>query len=305
MESMITLCSGLMVLLGVAALAIQFLLRQKDMLVADSGIKENSTTIFFGIIVVLNIIDFLYYYFWQLNLYDYYENMLFVVNNALWTLLVYYFIEFERKFARLAKDRYIGIAFGIIVAVELLLDLSMSFDFIPISYKAYYTVYLVINGCILLFVAIKCSQYTVKILHTNLGISKGIILLYDAAFLFDCLEDTLISLYYRSGGNYIIGEDLVSIFIWFILSGTNLYFVWKSCRPEQNAEKNLAKAANRYGFSESERAVAALLLEGKSNVQIADALSMSESAVKVHNHRLYKKLAVENRVQAVNKLRNS
>lgn len=76
MESVITLCYGLSVLLGVAALAIQLLLRQKDMLVVDSGIKETSTSIFFSMIVLLNIIDFLYYYFWQVRLYSY-ENLLF------------------------------------------------------------------------------------------------------------------------------------------------------------------------------------------------------------------------------------
>lgn len=298
MESIITLCYGMTVLLGVAALAIQLLLRQKDMLVADSGIKENNTTIFFVMIAALNIIDFLYYYFWQVKLYNY-ENIMLAVDNAFWTVLAYYFIEFERKFARRPRERYMGIVFSFIVAGNLVLD------FVNISDKAYYTVYLLLGGIVWLFISVKGTQYTVRIFHTSLGINRGVILLYDAAFLFECVEDALLSLYYRSGGDYMIGEDLVSILIWLILSSTNLYLVWKSCRRDSTFEEGLNLAAKRYGFSDGERAVAALLLEGKSNVQIADALAMSESAVKVHNHRLYKKLEVENRVQAVNKLRNS
>ncbi len=297
MENMITLCYGLTVLLGVAALAIQLLLRQKDMLVADSGIKENGTTVFFSMIVILNIIDFLYYYFWQVRLYDY-EDIMFIVDNAFWTVLAYFFIEFERRFAGQARARGLGVVFGLIVAGNVVLDL------VNISDKAYYTFYLLLSGIVWLFVIANCTRYTIKIFHMNLGINRGVILLYDAAFLFECVEDALLSLYYRSGGDYIIGEDLVSILIWLILSSTNLYLVWKSCRTDKNFEEDLNLAAKRYDFSDGERAVAALLLEGKSNVQIADELAISESAVKVHNHRLYKKLGVENRVQAVNKLRN-
>lgn len=297
MESMITLCYGLTVLLGVAALAIQLLLRQKDMLVADSGVKENSTTIFFVMIVVLNIVDFLYYYFWQVKLYNY-ENALFVVDNALWTLLAYYFIEFQRKLAGQDKGYRLGLVFGLIAAGNVVLDL------IHISDRAYYTLYFLTGAAVWLIIAVKGSQYTIKIFRTRPSINKGVILLYDGAFLFECVEDAFVSLYYRNGGGYIIGEEFLSILIWLILSSTNLYFVWKSCQAEQESVGDLTSAAKRYGFSDSEKAVAALLLEGKSNVQIADELAMSESAVKVHNHRLYKKLDVENRVQAVNKLRN-
>lgn len=216
----------------------------------------------------------------------------------MWTLLAYYFIEFERKFAGEPGERHIGMIFAIIAAGDIVLDL------INISDKTYYTAYLLLGSAVWLFLLIKCTRYTVKIFKRNVGTGGRAILFYDAAFLFASVEDTLISLYYRSGGDYIIGEEILSILLWLILSAVNLYFVWKSCRAEKTNETDLAIAAERYGFSDGESAVAALLLEGKSNVQIADELAISESAVKVHNHRLYKKLGVENRVQAVNKLRN-
>ena len=168
MESIITLCYGMTVLLGVAALAIQLLLRQKDMLVADSGIKENNTTIFFVMIAALNIIDFLYYYFWQVKLYNY-ENIMLAVDNAFWTVLAYYFIEFERKFAGQPRERYMGIVFSLIVAGNLVLD------FVNISDKAYYTVYLLLGGIVWLFISVKGTRYTVRIFHTSLGINRGVI----------------------------------------------------------------------------------------------------------------------------------
>ena len=37
--------------------------------------------------------------------------------------------------------------------------------------------------------------------------------------------------------------------------------------------------------------------------EIADALGLSENTIKTYNFRLYKKLEVESRVQAVNKIR--
>lgn len=52
-------------------------------------------------------------------------------------------------------------------------------------------------------------------------------------------------------------------------------------------------------FTERERSVLALLAEGRSNKEIADALFIGEATVKTHLRRIYEKLEVENRVQAV------
>lgn len=50
-----------------------------------------------------------------------------------------------------------------------------------------------------------------------------------------------------------------------------------------------------------ERRVLALLVEGRSNRQIADELLIGEATVKTHLHNLYEKLRVANRVQAVSR----
>lgn len=56
---------------------------------------------------------------------------------------------------------------------------------------------------------------------------------------------------------------------------------------------------NSHQFSEREKEVAQLLLQGKSNKQIAFALGISESTVEYHLKNIYKKLDVNSRTEAV------
>ncbi len=58
-------------------------------------------------------------------------------------------------------------------------------------------------------------------------------------------------------------------------------------------------------FSEREKEVTKLLLEGKSNKQIALALGISESTVEYHFKNIYKKLQVNSRTEAVLRLGKS
>jgi len=58
----------------------------------------------------------------------------------------------------------------------------------------------------------------------------------------------------------------------------------------------------RIEFSKRERDVIALLLEGKSNKQIAQALGVSESTIEFHLGNLYKKLGVNSKAEAIVKL---
>ena len=68
-------------------------------------------------------------------------------------------------------------------------------------------------------------------------------------------------------------------------------------------EERLNQLSQQFGLSDKEREIARQLYEGKNNYEIAQALSVAENTVKSHNYRLYKKLGVDNRVQAVNLIR--
>lgn len=71
----------------------------------------------------------------------------------------------------------------------------------------------------------------------------------------------------------------------------------------ESMETRIDIISKEFGLSEKERQIARQLYNGKNNYEIAEALSMAENTVKSHNYRLYKKLGVENRVQAVNLIR--
>lgn len=48
-----------------------------------------------------------------------------------------------------------------------------------------------------------------------------------------------------------------------------------------------------------ERSIVALVTQGKRNREIAQTLGVSEATVENHLHRIYRKLGVTNRVEAV------
>lgn len=60
-------------------------------------------------------------------------------------------------------------------------------------------------------------------------------------------------------------------------------------------------AADPDALSEREQSVLALVAEGRSNAQIAQALSLSENTVKFHLRNIYTKLGVANRTEAAAK----
>lgn len=59
------------------------------------------------------------------------------------------------------------------------------------------------------------------------------------------------------------------------------------------------KALENLGISKREYEVLALLGTGMSNQEIADALFISQNTVKTHTSRLFEKLDVKNRTQAI------
>jgi LuxR family maltose regulon positive regulatory protein len=69
--------------------------------------------------------------------------------------------------------------------------------------------------------------------------------------------------------------------------------------PEERIE-DLSTAAS---ITAREQEVLRLLSDGRSNREIADSLSISESTVKTHLVNIYSKLGVNNRVQATTRAR--
>lgn len=57
--------------------------------------------------------------------------------------------------------------------------------------------------------------------------------------------------------------------------------------------------ADRYGLTEGQRRVMELLREGKSNREIGDLLGLTEGTVKVHVSKIFRKLGVVSRAEAI------
>ena len=73
-------------------------------------------------------------------------------------------------------------------------------------------------------------------------------------------------------------------------------------RPPVPFECNTAAIA-ALGLSPRECEILALLASGKSNQEMADALHISPNTVKTHLARVYEKLDVQRRIQAIEKAR--
>ena len=63
---------------------------------------------------------------------------------------------------------------------------------------------------------------------------------------------------------------------------------------------NLDRIYDKYGISQRERDIAELLMQGKSNKEIADSLYIAPNTVKNHIHSLFQKLQVRSRFQLMN-----
>ena len=78
--------------------------------------------------------------------------------------------------------------------------------------------------------------------------------------------------------------------------------VWvRSFYSEQAREGS--DALERYGITPREREIIELICTGKTNQEIADGLFISLATVKDHNHNIFRKAGVRNRVQLVNLFR--
>ena len=59
----------------------------------------------------------------------------------------------------------------------------------------------------------------------------------------------------------------------------------------------------KYDFSTREKEIATLIIEGKSDKEIASQLNISPQTVATHNKKIFKKADVHSRVELINKVR--
>ncbi len=93
----------------------------------------------------------------------------------------------------------------------------------------------------------------------------------------------------------MVAFGFVSIGIWV---GARL-----TARPAPSAFVRNDAAARALGLTEREGEILALLASGQSNKELARALGISPNTVKTHVARVYEKLRVTRRIEAIEKAR--
>jgi DNA-binding NarL/FixJ family response regulator len=78
-----------------------------------------------------------------------------------------------------------------------------------------------------------------------------------------------------------------------------LFLVWPLVASRDTAE---GRAARRFGLTRRENEALSLIVQGRSNAQIARELGITEQTVKGHLWRLYRKLGVTNRSAAARRV---
>jgi DNA-binding CsgD family transcriptional regulator len=121
-------------------------------------------------------------------------------------------------------------------------------------------------------------------------------------------------IFYISGYTFLFASAAFQESIrFFIFLGVHLFFnlfpffwikqylqkYW-SVSPLVIDKANLDEIYDKHGISQRERDIAGLLMQGKSNKEIADSLYIAPNTVKNHIHSLFQKLQVKSRLQLVN-----
>lgn len=113
---------------------------------------------------------------------------------------------------------------------------------------------------------------------------------------------------------YPVVMDIICIGSWLAANLYSLLIICRDCNIMGNQgngadysnsidEAGLKAFCRSYGLTGREEEIVKAIYEGKRITQIATDLGLSENTVRVHSSRLYKKLDVEDRVQAANKIR--
>jgi DNA-binding CsgD family transcriptional regulator len=103
---------------------------------------------------------------------------------------------------------------------------------------------------------------------------------------------------------FIARTHSLEIYLFLLAVGFMAFGVWIGSRlfrktpVSQPFEPNI-KVQETLGISEREREVLELLASGKSNKEISASLSVSPNTVKTHVARLYEKLEVSRRTEAI------
>lgn len=299
------------IMIGVAALATQYMAASKNLDVSNQLVKGKNTTVLLTIILIFSFMDLLIV-FLNKTVDESTIAWFFVFENVLEVALAYAIIVVERDYVEGERVRWLSPFFLAIASVILWIDVMYTTEIMNIPEQTYAIIMIVLNLCPLIVATYFCVKYTTIIVKTKGALASEIYVgILSAAFLFLCLSATASIIDARTEYDYLKWDRTVFLIFWIILNIVNLSFVWQSCDVsaaskkaiEEDIESRVDELGKQFELSQREKEIALLLYKGKNNTEIAETLYLSTNTVKVHASNLYKKLGVNNRIQAVKRIR--
>lgn len=277
--------------------------------------------LFVGAIFIYMIADFVTYYFmsetvsanWNFALITI-SDVLFCVLTLAWMYLIQVFVGTEH----IVKLRYLIILTVTYAAISQILSISLG------RYNTY-SMYLVVES----------GMGSVFLQWTNVAyvVSVIIICLWDAFYVLKNTESRKIQwpklLLIMSLVIYMIYVAMWDYVIWFkteaklidiyaldpmlllyaFISATVIFYFYKKdplklSGSQVAAEDAVKVIVRRYGLTGREAEILTLINMGKSNMQIAAELSISENTVKRHVNSIFKKTETQSRHEIIFKISN-
>jgi DNA-binding CsgD family transcriptional regulator len=129
----------------------------------------------------------------------------------------------------------------------------------------------------------------------------GLFVVFGLAFVLDLLRSFLPALEFL-GRDYLFFPGFYAFLNVFLFYSHVKIWAREGRFPESESDIIKPEAALRFGISERESEVAALLARGRTYSEIADELCVSHSTIKTHVAHLYEKSGARNRVELLNLL---
>lgn len=310
MQELVELTYVMTIMIGVMSSTMQIMTNGKNLDVNNEMAKSSSLTCFLAIIVVFNTCDFLMLFLEGVMTKDL-LSWLYIIENVLEIALAYQLIVMKADIAKTKREPWLVTFFALVAVVILLLDIFYTTEMIYLSDNAYMISMVLLNLLPLGAVAFCTIKYLKLMAKANIGkLTFFYLTVYNVAFIFLGLVATLSIVDSRTHFDYFSNDKTIYAIFWLVFNTLNAVFVWNSCRTiekgkvqEDSIDYLLERAGEVFALSTREKEIAKLLYEGKNNNDIADILFLSTNTVKVHASNLYKKLGVNNRVQAIKVIR--
>ncbi len=286
------------ILIGVSALTIQWL--------AGKGEQKKNLRVmrlFIVMLLVLNMYDFLIYYFDNI-INSPSGNLMLSFGDCLIAILVFLWLWVEMRMGKENLNMPMLKWSGIFVAVYLLVWLVAVLFFV--EYKWIRLVIDIPLVCLLVMGSMSIIfQGKQRQEDTSFLIYKGLITLFIAGNY----TTYLIS---ESGLLLSTGKNImdVTIFFWLAINIVNMVMLYKKDfvesflqgtggKEQLSTEAVMELLKEKYDLTKREIEILHEVYDGKSNVQIAEDLYISESTVKAHIYNIFRKMNVKSRVEAV------